>query len=36
MVIIVINHICITINKFKKYSPIAENSHCIISLFIAA
>jgi hypothetical protein len=36
MVIIVINNICITINKLKKYSPIAGNFHCIKSFFISA
>jgi len=36
MVIIVINNICIAINKLKKYSPIAGNFHCIKSLFINA
>ena len=36
MIIVVINNICISVNKLKKYSPIAGYSHRIKTLFAAA
>ena len=36
MVIVVIDNIGVTINKFKEYTPIAGYFHCIKVLFVAA
>ncbi len=36
MIIVVINNMGITVNKLKKYSPIAGYSHRIKALFAAA
>jgi len=36
MVIVIIDNIGVTINKFKEYTPIAGNFDCMKVLFVAA